>query len=253
MGGSVLLGDGLSGLIDQVRIYNYARTPAQIAWEYNKGKPIAQWKFDEDVSGNGQTLHDESGNGNHGTTDDGANNTGMDCTVDGKFGKGCEFDGVDDYVSVGNNSLFNFSNNFSLSIWYRRSSSSGHGSLIERGLDGAGGYRLGIGTGGCSSSQINFSKFYIDHYCVGSVPADTEWHNLLVVVDSTNGITTYVDGRYNSNDSHTSNITSSNQDLSLGKWTDESSFQLDDARIYNYPLTQSQVQQVVNEGAGIRF
>ena len=29
------------GRIDQVRIYNYARTPAQIAWEYNEGKPIA--------------------------------------------------------------------------------------------------------------------------------------------------------------------------------------------------------------------
>ncbi|PIZ44225.1 hypothetical protein COY32_06810, partial [candidate division WWE3 bacterium CG_4_10_14_0_2_um_filter_41_14] len=28
------------GLIDQVRIYNYARTPAQIAWDYNKGAPV---------------------------------------------------------------------------------------------------------------------------------------------------------------------------------------------------------------------
>ena len=33
--------------IDQVRIYNYARTPAQIAYDYNKGGPIGWWRFDE--------------------------------------------------------------------------------------------------------------------------------------------------------------------------------------------------------------
>ena len=27
------------GKIDNVRIYNYARTPAQVAWDYNKGRP----------------------------------------------------------------------------------------------------------------------------------------------------------------------------------------------------------------------
>jgi hypothetical protein len=52
------------GLIDNVRIYNYVRTPAQIAWDYNRGKPIAHWAFNECQ---GSTIHDESGNGNHGT------------------------------------------------------------------------------------------------------------------------------------------------------------------------------------------
>src|SRR3989339_1759388 len=39
--------NNFDGLIDDVRIYNYARTPAQIAWDYNRGAPVAQWKMDE--------------------------------------------------------------------------------------------------------------------------------------------------------------------------------------------------------------
>lgn len=35
------------GKMDQVRLYDYVRTPAQIAWDYNKGKPVAHWKMDE--------------------------------------------------------------------------------------------------------------------------------------------------------------------------------------------------------------
>jgi len=56
--------DAFPGFIDDVKIYNYARTPAQIAWDYNRGKPVGWWKFDECQ---GTTAHDSSGNGNTGT------------------------------------------------------------------------------------------------------------------------------------------------------------------------------------------
>ena len=36
-----------SGAIDNVKIYNYARSPAQIAWDYNRGAPVAHWRLDE--------------------------------------------------------------------------------------------------------------------------------------------------------------------------------------------------------------
>lgn len=35
------------GRIDNIRIYNYARTPSQVAWDYNRGAPVGHWKFDE--------------------------------------------------------------------------------------------------------------------------------------------------------------------------------------------------------------
>src|SRR5690606_36275786 len=53
-----------NGQIDNIRIYKYARSAPQIAWDYNRGKPIAHWKFDECQ---GTTIHDSSGNGNTGT------------------------------------------------------------------------------------------------------------------------------------------------------------------------------------------
>ena len=87
------------GKIDEVRIYNRALSAREIQqlYEYAPG-PVGHWKMDEKVLGNSQTLYDISGNENNGTTYYGANTTGMDCTKLGKYGGGCEFDGVDDYV-----------------------------------------------------------------------------------------------------------------------------------------------------------
>ncbi|MCA9398025.1 LamG domain-containing protein, partial [candidate division WWE3 bacterium] len=46
------------GALDDVRIYDYARTKAQIAYDYNRGEPIGWWRFD-DCSGT--TANDASG------------------------------------------------------------------------------------------------------------------------------------------------------------------------------------------------
>ncbi|TSC88000.1 MAG: hypothetical protein G01um10145_949 [Microgenomates group bacterium Gr01-1014_5] len=60
------------GSIDDVRIYSYARTGAQVAWDYNRGKPVGHWKFDECQ---GTTANDSSGNSNSGTISIGATGT----------------------------------------------------------------------------------------------------------------------------------------------------------------------------------
>src|SRR5690606_37967964 len=57
-------GRGMNGVIDDVKIYNYARTPAQIAYDYNRGAPVAWYRFDECE---GTTIKEHSGNGNNGT------------------------------------------------------------------------------------------------------------------------------------------------------------------------------------------
>ncbi|MBU4098503.1 DUF2341 domain-containing protein, partial [Patescibacteria group bacterium] len=91
-----------NGSIDDVRIYNRALSPKEVRDLYNFAPgPVGWWKMDEKVSGNAKTLNDSSGYGNTGTTYYGANATGMNCMVQGKYGGGCQFDGVDDYVNVG--------------------------------------------------------------------------------------------------------------------------------------------------------
>ena len=79
------------GSIDEVRIYDYARTPAQIAWDYNRGKPISHWTFDE---GTGTTAHDLGEGKNHATINGATWKNESEC----KNGKCLSFDGVNDFV-----------------------------------------------------------------------------------------------------------------------------------------------------------
>ncbi|MDO8424339.1 MAG: LamG domain-containing protein, partial [bacterium] len=104
-----------NGSIDDVKIYNYARTPDEIRLDYNAGmaayfgpqtdcdrdpgscmtKGLAgYWGMDE---GRGTTATDISGNGNTGTLVG-----GPAWTNTGKVGGALSFDGTDDYVDAGN-------------------------------------------------------------------------------------------------------------------------------------------------------
>ena len=99
-------GNRLYGMLDTMRIYDYVRSPAQIAYDYNRGEPVAHWKMDECQ---GSTIHDSSDNGNHGTWNgSGGTQTSVGtCTTSGtawgngstgKFGASLNFDGEDDYL-----------------------------------------------------------------------------------------------------------------------------------------------------------
>lgn len=79
--------------------------------------------FDE---GSGTTTHDSSGNGNDGTLYNGTEVcSGGYCPtwLDGKFGKALQFDGIGDYVEVGNKPSLNFGlGNFTMEAWVKLSS-----------------------------------------------------------------------------------------------------------------------------------
>ncbi len=91
----------LRGMIDEVRIYNRALSPAETQELYNFAPgPIAYYDFEE---GQGTTLNDKSGNGLNGTW----HGTGTRHYVPGKYGKAANFNGSDDYVTVSANALLN--------------------------------------------------------------------------------------------------------------------------------------------------
>ncbi len=81
------------GGIDQVRIYDYARTPAQVAWDYNQGGPRGWWRMDETT---GTVSYDASGNGINGTL-----TNGVTLLTNGKLNYGYTFNGSDGYVDIG--------------------------------------------------------------------------------------------------------------------------------------------------------
>jgi hypothetical protein len=79
----------------------------------------AHWNFDE---GSGNVLHDQSGNGNDGTI--------YGATwQDGVIGKSLLFDGVNDYVNIGNK-LNNITVPFSVTAWIKKSWSDGTSGAI---------------------------------------------------------------------------------------------------------------------------
>ena len=79
---------------------------------------VSWWRFEDNV-------RDKLGN-NHGT------NNGADCSVNGKYGGACEFDGSDDYVDVGSTESLNMDKNITIAAWIRFNNVSNNGWIVER-------------------------------------------------------------------------------------------------------------------------
>lgn len=254
------------GTIDQTRVFNYVRTPAQIAWDYNRGAPVGHWKMDECQ---GATANDSSGNRNSGTITIGATGTQTSvgtCTTastawgngaSGKFNYSMNFDGTDDYVSAGNGSSLNLgSADFTASAWIYPTSSSKKFFLQRSDLND--GWLIGVNcssnticlevreNGTTSSGEINYST---------TIQTNT-WYHITVVKIGAN-ITVYKNGLLVGTQTAYQNLSNSSVNFKIGlvDWWGPGYFQgkIDDVRVYNYALTKQQIQQVMNQGAGVRF
>ncbi|MFH1601459.1 MAG: DUF2341 domain-containing protein [Candidatus Shapirobacteria bacterium] len=202
------------GMLDHVRIYNYARTPAQIAWDYNRGEPVGHWKLDE---GEGITAYDASGNGNNGTL----NNLESADWVEAKYNTGLDLDGADEYVSIGSTA----SNIKTLSFWAKPSSTTQ--KIIELSASDS----VEISSGTVTITGFGTETVYVDGKLSTSFP-DTNWHHVTII--SSSDIT-----------ANTPNIGKIAGDYFSG--------QIDDVRIYNYALTSQQIQTLYNEGSAMRL
>jgi hypothetical protein len=249
------------GIVDQVRIYDYARTPAQIAWEYNKGKPIAHWRMDE---GEGSVVHDDSGNDNHGTLYLGSsgNTSTSSAWTAGKLNDGMDFDGGDDYVDISDNSVFDFGINtdFTIGAWIKSEGGVNDQLTILSKGDNSG-----------VSGRIIF-KVYDDtddaifitagsgNDCDGSIDVlDGNWHYVLLEADRDGNLIGYVDGEIDCT-SGASNDQNLDTDINvqIGRSWDGTSDRryfdgmIDEVKVWNYALTAEQVKSEYN-GGRIRF
>ena len=240
-----------NGLIDEFRLFDYARTPAQIAWDFNRGGPIAEWRFDEN---SGTTVHDESGNGNDGTM------TNMDAGtdwVDGKYGKALDFDGSDDYVDVGEISTLKPSEFVTLSFWMFTNSSDNSSGTTEV---------VGYWTGSQPSYGIRIEtdegityETDTDSDCEGSYTHTTwdKWQHFTLVYDGS-ACKLYLDGLEVSETPGSGDISyddNAPDAVQIGADTTERYFKgkVDDVKIWGYPLTAEQVMNEYNQGAAVSF
>jgi hypothetical protein len=247
------------GKIDNVRIYNYARTPAQVAYDYNRGGPVGWWKMDECQ---GSTIFDSSGNGNNGawSGSGGSQTSAGTCTATGtawgngatgKFNSSLNFDGTDDYVSVPSNTIYNVGGDMTISSWIKTSTAALTPILSNRS---GGGGRLYYGIQ--SGKPFVFDNPALPASFPGNITInDNIWHNI-VFVRSGNTSSFYVDGVFDSSATQTgysavADIFRIGHDVANG--TPYFPGQIDDVRIYNYALTKEQIAIVKNEGSALRF
>jgi hypothetical protein len=259
---------GFDGLIDDLKVFRYIRTPAQIAWDYNKGAPIAQYNFNEC---SGTVLHDtapksdKKTTGFNGTITPNTGRTAGTCEsgvstemwnggTSGKYGASLAFDGAGDYVNFGNNAFGDFGDTFSLAAWIKTSSSL-YGVILSE---------YSAGTCGDAIFSIDNDKTtFADggaYYLTGTkTVTDGNWHHVMFVSDATNSYI-YVDGVLDKTGSHGNwRNTCTNVPVIIGKPAvaggSPGNFngQIDDVRVYNYALTADQVKMLYNRNSAVQF
>jgi hypothetical protein len=271
-GGNCYWQEGWNGTIDQVRVYNYARTPAQVAWEYNHGGPVLSYRFNECT---GATVHDESGNGNNGTINLGSSGqtaTGS-CSVNantpwyngrsGKYGASLNFDGTDDYVQ-GTSATFSGDFAGSYCAWVKLNDVSSSQTIISQGDNGSfQGFGMFVGIRG---TGVISAEFYGDHpVYTGDVISANSWNHICITkspgaIDSTTSI--YLNGSLQTtscSDSDTPNFVGTypvyigTDMVSTGTPLDSATGSIDDVKIFNYALTPTQIQTLYNDNSAVNF
>lgn len=271
---------GFVGQLDDVRVYDYARSGSQVAWDYNQGKPTGHYKFDECQGG---TINDSirltstiSGTltvGGSGTqTAVGTCSTASTAWgngVTGKFNYSLKFDGTDDYVSIPDADMLNDfpkDQDFSVAAWLKIPATQNNtvateNMIIEKWDEaGASDYpyviRVVNQTGGASAGKVYGARYDgTNAVSVSSTNAlnDNLWH-MVTFTKRGSTLSIYIDGKLNATTTDTTTTTTTNTSaLYLGRRGSGNGYYytggIDDLRIFNYGLTASQIKVLYNNGA----
>lgn len=271
------------GFIDDVRIYNYARTQAQVAWDYSKGAPVGWWKFDECT---GTSIYDTSLTGNGvsaGKTgtwsgSGGGNTSAGSCPVvdtatawyngkSGKFNNALDFDGghasADDKVAVTNASSIDLNeglaNGFTVSTWiYPQSDGEGDAARIfEKGTSNY--CKLGSESGSQATVSCRIDLSTDAEYSATTKVNINQWNHIAFSWnnDADDEVTIWVNGVANtSSATFDGDAAAESSDLTIGNAADGSATydgKIDNFKIFNYELTAQQVKTEYNGGASVYF
>lgn len=249
------------GRMDDFRLYDYGLTTAQIAWNYNNGKPVAQWKMDECQ---GTTINDSAGNSLTGTLSGATPGT---CATSGSWFNGVtgrrnyslDFDGTDDVVTITNANPIDFdsslSDGVSFCAWVNADSDGENdvGQILFKGtntylrVDSQSGGNLDVETSldlGTTDATVN----------VTSGIATSSWNHICTSYtdDADDEVEIYINGnlRGTSTNGVGSPATADSNNLLIGGTTTANyDGKIDDVRIYNYGLNATQIKSVYSDGA----
>ena len=217
---------------------------------------VGYWSFDGqdvDISQVTAEISDRSGNGNNGDWINHATTTAI-----GKIGQAISFDGTNDYISIANESNFDFTSNFSVSAWVQTSSSS-YNAVVGKYTSAPSGWDLGVGDGS-DSGEPRMTVRGSSSIDTGSSATrrvdDGKWHLVTAVVTPT-AITLYIDGTFDVTVSGTWTPTTNNNAVRIGNrqaGEDSATFPgiIDDVRIYNRVLSADEAKRLYLMGASLK-
>ncbi len=227
--------DDSDGLLDDVRIYNYA-VPEYLIAEMINLSLIAHWQFDESSG----TVASDIVEGHNGTL----NGDPTWQPSGGKIGGALEFDGVGDYVEIEGYKGISGSNARTVTAWVRAESNGSALSIVRWGT-------LAI-NGGLWSNVINADGKLRAAVLGGSIVGDTviddnTWHHVAIVLPDKENVVVrdillYVDGEQEGTIiSNGTQIIDTAVDMDVLISLDGSVGLLDDVRIYNYALSEGEI------------
>ncbi|MDP3697299.1 MAG: LamG domain-containing protein, partial [Candidatus Taylorbacteria bacterium] len=224
---------------------------------------VGSWSFnDSDMAGN--TAYDRSGNANNGTLTNGP------VRAIGKIGQALNFDGVDDYVNAGRNSILDVgSNNFSVGGWIKtagnpsaQAGDAGYGLLVTKGSSGVGGKRFGLWGYRITSGfpAFNLDDDVAEEYFEGTTNIDDgNWHLIYGVRDG-NTARIYVDGKQDGSTDITGlgSLTDTSKDLIFSAESHDPvkyfvKGSIDDVRVYNRALTADEIKRLYKIGGTLKL
>ena len=238
------------GKIDEVRLYDRMLSADEVSQLYRLAVPTGvdtslkgYWSFNgQDLSGT--TAYDRSGSGNTGTLTSGPTIT------EGKIGQALQFDGTNDLVVVTNESSYRFSSDFSLSTWVKVPTTlAGYEAVIGKYAVTPSGWDFGIGSNGKARMSLRGTSTLDVSSGAGPDLRDNQWHHV-VTVNTPTSIETYVDGILQNTMTGTWTATTNTDSLYIGNrdsnGTTTFSGMIDEVRVYNRALTESEIKALYN-------
>lgn len=241
------------GSLDEIKVYNYARTSAQIAWDMNHGAPVGWWKLDENT---GTAANDSAGSSTAGTL------TNTPTWATGKFNAGVTFAGSNQQIIIADDSDFDFidDENMSVTGWLKHTTASVQEIILSKYA--AAGYKVISESDGDITCGLDYDATWTPTDSATSTLAtydDNSWHHFACVKNGATSLSLYIDGVLITTDSSltASNSLDNADPLYLGIDADGTSNDytgsLDDIRIYRYPLTVQQIKTIMNNGAAVKY
>src|SRR3989338_9733136 len=231
---------------------------------------VGYWTFDGKDMPQGR-ANDISGNNNHGslvgmstTTHSDGKNASTTAYVAGKIGQGLRFDGVNDYLSIGNSAtLQNLpdAGPFSVAFLVRNRSAGNGSSFIGKGTGSNVGWSISV-NGGNRNVAMTMQRATTDMNFaspVNSLPTifSNTWVHATVVYaggDTASASSIYINGSVTTptslanGDGAYQTDTTSDLRIARNSFSGFQNASVDDVRIYNRVLSAGEILQLYNQG-----